>query len=177
MLWYLGGATLWKEAAGWNRTTRFGEQVPFQSSFRPRLLRLQGYNSSPGHRGLRGMPLPFLFFVKLMFIVYWKTIDTMFCLFRVYSHLVQLCMYLFPLGFFFPNHSVIRVLSRFPYAIQQGNFDYLVAQRLKCLPAIRGTWVGSLGREDPLEKAMATHSSVFAWRIPWTEEPGHMSQT
>ena len=48
----------------------------------------------------------------------------------------------------------------------------LVAQRLKRLPAMRETWVRSLGREDPLEKQMATHSSILAWRIPWTEEPG-----
>ena len=47
----------------------------------------------------------------------------------------------------------------------------LVAQRLKHLPAMRETWVRSLGREDPLEKEMATHSSILAWRIPWTEEP------
>ena len=46
-----------------------------------------------------------------------------------------------------------------------------VAQRLKCLPAMRETWVQSLGREDPLEKEMATHSSIPAWRILWTEEP------
>ena len=44
----------------------------------------------------------------------------------------------------------------------------LVAQRLKRLPAMRETWVQSLGWEDPLEKEMATHSSVLAWRIPWT---------
>jgi len=49
-----------------------------------------------------------------------------------------------------------------------------VAQRLKCLLAMRETWVRSLGREDPLEKAMAPHSSILAWRIPWTEEPGGM---
>ena len=48
----------------------------------------------------------------------------------------------------------------------------LVAQRLKCLPAMRETWVRSLGWEDPLEKEMATHSSILAWRIPWVEEPG-----
>ena len=48
----------------------------------------------------------------------------------------------------------------------------LVAQRLKCLPAMRETWVQSLGQEDPLEKEMATHSSILAWRIPWMEEPG-----
>ena len=48
----------------------------------------------------------------------------------------------------------------------------LVAQRLKRLPLIRETWVRSLGWEDPLEKEMATHSSILAWRISWTEEPG-----
>ena len=48
----------------------------------------------------------------------------------------------------------------------------LVAQRLKRLPAMRVTWVRSLGWEDPLEKKMATHSSALAWKIPWTEEPG-----
>ena len=48
----------------------------------------------------------------------------------------------------------------------------LVAQRLKCLPLMWETRVRSLGREDPLEKEMAIHSSILAWRIPWTEEPG-----
>ena len=48
----------------------------------------------------------------------------------------------------------------------------LVAQLVKNLPAMREIWVRSLGWEDPLEKKMATHSSILAWRIPWTEEPG-----
>ena len=48
----------------------------------------------------------------------------------------------------------------------------LVAQRLKHLPAMRETWVRSLGQEDPLKKEMATHSSILAWRIPRTEELG-----
>ena len=48
----------------------------------------------------------------------------------------------------------------------------LVAQRIKRLPAMRETRVSTLGWEDPLEKEMATHSSILAWRIPWTEEPG-----
>ena len=47
-----------------------------------------------------------------------------------------------------------------------------MAQRLKCLPAMRETWVQSLGPEDPLEKEMANHASILAWRIPWTKEPG-----
>ena len=48
----------------------------------------------------------------------------------------------------------------------------LVAQMVKHLPAVWESWVRSLGREDPLEKEMATHSSTLAWKIPWTEEPG-----
>ena len=46
-----------------------------------------------------------------------------------------------------------------------------MAQRLKHLPPMRETQVQSLGREDPLEKEMVTHSSILAWRIPWTENP------
>ena len=48
----------------------------------------------------------------------------------------------------------------------------LVAQMVKNLPAIQETWVQSLGWEDSLEEGMATHSSILAWSIPWTEEPG-----
>ena len=53
----------------------------------------------------------------------------------------------------------------------------LVAQRLKRLPAMQETRVQSLGQEDPLEKEMATHSSILAWRIPWMEEPGWLQST
>ena len=52
-----------------------------------------------------------------------------------------------------------------------------MAQRLKLLPAMREPRVRSLGWEDPLEKEMATHSSTFAWRIPWTEEPAGLQST
>ena len=48
----------------------------------------------------------------------------------------------------------------------------LVAQTVKNLPAMQETQVQSLNWEDPLEKGIATHSSILAWRIPWTEEPG-----
>ena len=50
----------------------------------------------------------------------------------------------------------------------------LVVQMVKNLPAIQETWIQSLSQEDPLEKEMATHSSILAWRIPWTEEPGRL---
>ena len=52
-----------------------------------------------------------------------------------------------------------------------------MAQRLKRLPAMWETWVRFLGQESPLEKEMATHSSILAWRIPWTEEPGGLQST
>ena len=53
----------------------------------------------------------------------------------------------------------------------------LVADMIKSLPAVQETRVRSLGQEDPLEKGMATHSNVLAWRIPWTEEPGWLQST
>ena len=53
----------------------------------------------------------------------------------------------------------------------------MVAQTVKNLSAMQETWVLSLGWEDPLEKGMATHSTILAWRIPWREEPGGQRQT
>ena len=47
-----------------------------------------------------------------------------------------------------------------------------MAQTVKCLPAVRETWVQSLGQEDPLEKEVAIYSSTLAWKMSWTEEPG-----
>ena len=61
--------------------------------------------------------------------------------------------------------------------MRNGAFDKqlgtsLVAQTVKRLPAMWEIWIQSLGQEDPLETAMATHSSTLAWKIPWMEEPG-----
>ena len=50
----------------------------------------------------------------------------------------------------------------------------LMAQTVKCLPAMQETWVQSLDWEDPLEKEIAIHSSTLAWKIPWTEVPGRL---
>ena len=52
------------------------------------------------------------------------------------------------------------------------NWASPVAQMVKNPPAMQKTWVRSLGWEDPLEEGMATHSSILAWRIPWTKDPG-----
>ena len=49
-----------------------------------------------------------------------------------------------------------------------------MTQMVKNLPAVQETQVGSVRQEDPLEKGMVTHSSILAWRIPWTEEPGRL---
>ena len=59
----------------------------------------------------------------------------------------------------------------------QASWASLVAQTVKNLPAIPETQVRSQGQEDPLEKGTATHSSLLAWRIPWTEEPGGLQST
>ena len=53
----------------------------------------------------------------------------------------------------------------------------LKSQTVKNLPAMQETWVQFLGQEDALEKGMATHSSILAWSIPWTEEPGGLEST
>ena len=53
----------------------------------------------------------------------------------------------------------------------------MLGLRLKHLPPMQETQVQSLGQEDPLEKEMATHSSILAWRIPWMEEPGRLQST
>ena len=54
----------------------------------------------------------------------------------------------------------------------QDSWASMVAETVKNPPAVQETWVRSLGWEDPLEEGLATHSSILAWRIPWTEEPG-----
>ena len=64
------------------------------------------------------------------------------------------------------------MLSRIKDGFNGIYYNKLVAQFVKNLPAVQETCVRSLGWEDPLEKEMATHSSILAWKISWTEEPG-----
>ena len=80
--------------------------------------------------------------------------------------------YVFPVltGHLYVFFREISIQSLCPFI----NWASLVAQRVKCLPAMRETRVRSLSWEDSLEKEMATHSSILAWRIPWTEEPGRL---
>ena len=68
-----------------------------------------------------------------------------------------------------------KMISQWNKGVTKGAmWASLVAQMVKHLPAMRETQVRFLGWEDPLEKEMATHSSVLAWKIPWTEEPGRL---
>ena len=70
--------------------------------------------------------------------------------------------------------AIFQVLMDNMMTIVNTNMPSLVAQRLKHLPVMRETWVQSLGWEDPLEKEIKAHSSILAWRIPWTEKPGRL---
>ena len=77
----------------------------------------------------------------------------------------------------FPQHFLDTLRStKIPWNLTTsfGKRTSLMAQTVKLLPTMWKTWVRSLGREDPLEKEMATHSSTLAWKIPWTEEPGRL---
>ena len=67
-----------------------------------------------------------------------------------------MCIYIYT-----HTHTYIHIYRVFP-----------IAQTVKNLPAMQETWVRSLGQESPLEKGMAIHSSILAWSIPWTGEPG-----
>ena len=68
----------------------------------------------------------------------------------------------------------IRSLSSWFFFFPHVRDNSLVAQMVKNLSAMQETWIQSLGREDPLEKEMAIHSSTVAWKIPWTDEPGRL---
>ena len=71
------------------------------------------------------------------------------------------------------GYSLLKYISRLKIELLLFGLSYsLVAKIVKNLSAMQETRVWSLGREDPLEKEMATHSSILAWRIPWTEELG-----
>ena len=68
--------------------------------------------------------------------------------------------------------KIIAINSQ--YLLAYSNKGFLVDQTVKRLPTMQDTRVRSLGRKDPLEKEMATHSSTLAWKIPWMEEPGRL---
>ena len=94
----------------------------------------------------------------------------------------RVCLHLGPPEQWEPGPQVER---KEPVSVRSGCYDKITvlwvaygaslgAQVIENLPTIQETWVQSLGREDPLEKGMAAHSRILAWRIPWTEEPGRL---
>ena len=87
-----------------------------------------------------------------------------------YTYIHTLCQYIFPCSLtYYKVLSIILHVIVGPCCL---SVLYIVeAQLVKNLPAMQETWVWSLGREDILEKEMATYSSTLAWRMPWTEEP------
>ena len=91
-----------------------------------------------------------------------------------YSFLFYLFLFLFSILFLFIFYLFLFLFYFYLFYFYFLFWASLVAQRLKRLPGIQETWVRSLGRENPLEKEMATHSSTLAWRIPWREETGRL---
>ena len=81
-----------------------------------------------------------------------------------------------PHCFFLNSHSCYQILFNCQHLLKLFFITraFLEAQLVKNLPAMQETQVWSLGQEDPLEKKIATHTSILAWRIPWTEEPGKL---
>ena len=106
-----------------------------------------------------------------------STFRCCFCFVFVFSFFLDLFLHSFPVAYwaiYQPGELIFQCPIFLPFHTMY-TYNWwasLVAQRLKCLPAMWETWVRSLGWEDPLEKEMATHSSILAWKIPWTEEPG-----
>ena len=90
----------------------------------------------------------------------------------LFSHTVQANLLSYKVFYSRPScsHHELQGLFGFPYI----NRDSLVAQTAKSLLAMQETQVQSLGWEDALEKEMASHSSILAWKIPWMEEPGRL---
>ena len=98
----------------------------------------------------------FLFFLSIYILLKYSWLTV----FQVHSKVIQLYVY---------TYITFEII--FHYRLL---WDFPVAQMVKNLPAVQETQVPSLGREDPLEKEMATHFSIIAWRIPCTEEPGRL---
>ena len=102
------------------------------------------------------------------------------CLSSSFSFFAYKMLFLYHINFFMCSHLLIRKREeKNQYTLQFAiiyivNWASLVAQSVKNQLAMQETWVRFLGREDPLEKEMAIHSSILAWKIPWTKEPGRL---
>ena len=134
--------------------------------------------------------------LSLACLVYWWSTKVFFVshivlfipsILNYFAEFLSLCLYYqsaLAWGQVFPFLTLIVVILNFQFnnskisAISKFGFDgSLVSQMLKNLPSMQETLVRSPGWEDPLEKGMATHSSILSWRIPWTEEPGGLQDS
>ena len=115
-----------------------------------------------------------------------QTLTHLFLLFQSPGHIKEFCLK----NTSFPRNNWPQYLGNGPQFSSGVKSDFtqrsehsalpsssLVAQTVKNLPEGQEMWVQSLGQEDPLEKEKAAHSSILAWRIPWTEEPGGVQAT
>ena len=93
------------------------------------------------------------------------------CLFRAVPSCFS-CVQLFATLWTVACQTPLSMLALLLLTLKVLDSPSLVAQMAKNLPVMQETRVQPLGQEDPLKKGMATHSSILAWRIPWTEEPG-----
>ena len=102
------------------------------------------------------------------------------CLSSSFSFFAYKMPFLYHINFFMCSHLLIRKREeKNQYTLQFTiiyivNWASLVAQSVKNQLAMQETWVRFLGQEDPLEKEMAIHSIILAWKIPWTKEPGRL---
>ena len=102
----------------------------------------------------------------------WKLLSTLTCWSPTESHVnVQICLGTTHVEYLVDHHSTLN-FGFILLSLSIAPWTSLVAQTVKCLSTMWETQVRSLGREDPLEEEMATHSSILAWRIRWIEEPG-----
>ena len=98
-------------------------------------------------------------------VIFWVFMRISNSIWQKYKPAITICIFIFIFIFIF---SIMRIRK---------HRASLIAQSVQNLPAIQETGVRFLGWEDPLEKEMAPHSSILAWKIPWTEEPGRLQST
>ena len=126
---------------------------------------------------------PLLFFLLPLNLPYVNWASQEGCLFYLRSSLWSLELPLFYFHGLFPSLSFSRhhFGLLFPILLFSCFLRFYIClfgiHWLKRLPPMQEAWLRSLGQEDPLEKEMAIHSSILAWRIPWTEEPGRLQST
>ena len=124
------------------------------------------------------MPIDISLFLSSLSITMSKSIHVatngVISFFIILSNIHCVCVYIYIYIYIYRYTTSLSISLSVEFRLLNEHYASLVAQTVKRLPAMRETWVRSLGGEDPLEKEMATHSSILAWKIPWTEETGRL---